>query len=269
MDTLLARLERRFGRYAPSGLTWWLVGLQGIVYFLIYARPELASDFTLSPEALANGEVWRLLTFLFMPWSVGRGVLGPVWMVFAMMMLHTIGTSLEAQWGSFRFDFFLLLATLGTIASSLVFGSVTNQYILTSLWLAFAVEFPDYTILLFFILPVKAKWLGLLSGGLLAWALVTGDMGTRAGIVVAMAAFLFFCGPTLLARLRGLAGAQGQSRRSDRYRADSAPVRRSRVCARCGKSEKDDPRLEFRVCDCPEKCGGRLTEYCLEHARAH
>ena len=42
-----------------------------------------------------------------------------------------------------------------------------------------------------------------------------------------------------------------------------------RVCAKCGRSEKDDPNLEFRVCDCQEKCHGRLTEYCIEHARAH
>ena len=29
------------------------------------------------------------------------------------------------------------------------------------------------------------------------------------------------------------------------------------------------PTLEFRVCDCQEKCGGKLTEYCIEHARNH
>jgi hypothetical protein len=269
MDRLLTILERRLGRFAPSNLTYWLVGLQGAAYILLYARPELMSDFVLAPALVARGEVWRLVTFLFMPWSTGNGILGPLWMVFAMMMLYTIGTSLESAWGSFRFDAYLLIAMAATILSSLLFGGVTNQFIMTSLWLAFAVEFPDYEILLFFILPVKMKWLGLLSGAYLVWGFITGGMAERAGTLVAMAAFALFCGRTLLDRARGIAGVRSRSKAMDRYRADSTPVRRVRVCARCGKSEKDDPRLEFRVCDCQEKCGGRLTDYCLEHARNH
>ena len=269
MDSLLSKLERRLGRFAPVNLTLWLVGLQAAAYIVIRLKPEAESDFMLAPSLVAQGEVWRLVTFLFLPWQVGGGVLGPIWMIFAMMMLYTVGTSLEAAWGSFRYDAFLLLATLATIASSLVFGGVTNQYILTSLWLAFAVEFPDYEILLFFILPVKMKWLGLLGGGFIIWDLITGGMAARVGITVAMAAFLLFCGQTLLARLRGVAGVPARGRKFDRLRAESAPQRRVRVCARCGASENDDPKLEFRVCDCQERCGGRLTEYCLAHAKAH
>ena len=269
MDSLLTNLERRFGRFAPSNLTLWMVGLQAAAYIVIKLRPEAAGDFVLAPAAVAQGEVWRLATFLFLPWQVGGGILGPVWMVFAMMMLYTVGNSLEAAWGSFRYDAFLLLAALATVGSSLVFGGVTNQFILTSLWLAFAVEFPNYEILLFFILPVKMKWLGLLGGASLVWQLVQGSLADRVGIVVAMTAFFLFCGQTLLARARGVATVRARGKELGRFRAEPPPARRVRVCARCGKSEKDDPKLEFRVCDCAEKCGGRLTEYCLEHARAH
>ena len=85
---------------------------------MLYARPELYVEFTLEPHSLAKGEWWRLLTFLFLPWSVGRGGLNAFFALFALQMLYMVGSSLEAQWGSFRFDVFYLLAALFTIASN-------------------------------------------------------------------------------------------------------------------------------------------------------
>lgn len=271
MDRLLNRLERRFGRYAPSGIIFWLVALSGAVYLILYVRPELYLDFTLEPHSLARGEVWRLLTFLFLPWSLGRTGLGPFFTVFALLFLYTIGSSLEAQWGSFRFDVFYVLAAVATVASSLLFGAVTNFYINQSLLLAFATEFPEYEIRLFLVLPLKMKWLGLLEVGLLLYQLWVGGPAERAGILVAMSAFLLFCGGTLVERARGRAALVARrGALSPAAAAFSPPEKRKpRVCARCGKSEADDPNLEFRVCDCAERCHGKLTEYCIEHARAH
>lgn len=269
MDRLLATLERRIGRYAPANITYWLVGLSGLVYLLLMARPDLAEAFTLTREGLSRGEVWRLATFLFMPWSSASGTFGPLLTLFALFFLYTIGTSLEAEWGTFRFDLFYALAALGTVASSLVFGSVTNFFINESLFLAFATVFPEYEILLFLVLPVRVKWLGLLAGAALAWQFLGGTMPERAAIVVALGAWLLFCGPTFLAHLRGRAGGVQKARRASRWQEIAAPVARPpRVCALCGKSEKDDPKLDFRVCTCA-RCGGKATTYCLEHARSH
>jgi hypothetical protein len=270
MDRVLTRLERRFGRLAPSGMIVWLVGFTALAYLVLYARPELYVEFTLEPHSLANGEWWRLLTFLFLPWSVGRGGLNAFFALFALQMLYMVGSSLEAEWGSFRFDAFYLLAALATIASSLIFGSVTNLYINESLFLAFATEFPEYEILLFFILPVKMKWVGIGTGALLVYQMAVGGTAQRVGMLVAMAAFLLFCGGTLVERLRGRAVATSRRRTQGQSAAAFAPVvPRARVCARCGRSSKDEPGLEFRVCDCAEKCHGKLTEYCIDHARAH
>lgn len=271
MDRLLNRLERRFGRHAPSGIIAWVVGFTALAYLVLYVRPELYVEFTLEPHSLAQGEWWRLLTFLFLPWSVGRGGLNAFFALFALQMLYVVGSSLEGQWGSFRFDAFYLLAALATIASSLLFGSVTNLYINESLFLAFATEFPDYQILLFFVLPVKMKWVGLGTGALLLYQFALGGMPQRAGMLVAMGAFLLFCGGTLVQRLRGRALEASRRRVQEKSGAGAfAPVaRRARVCARCGRSSVDEPDLEFRVCDCAEKCHGKLTEYCIEHARAH
>ena len=246
MESWLNKLERRLGKYAPHNLTLWIVGLSGLVYVLSYASPAFLDLLVLDPEAVAHGEVWRLVTFLFLPWGGGgRGAFGPILTIVALMFLYTVGTSLEAEWGSFKFDFYYLVGVVATIVASLLFGPVTNAFLNLSLLLAFATVFPDYEILLFFILPVKMKWLGLLD-----------------------AAWLLFCGGPLLARVRGQAAVTSRRKRfSGSF--SPAPERRPRVCAKCGRSDKDDPNLEFRVCDCEEKCRGQLTDYCIEHARAH
>jgi hypothetical protein len=262
VEKLLARLERRFGRHAPEGMILWIVGISGALHLLVFARADAAPLLWLDPDAVLRGEVWRVVTFLFAPTGPVTGT-GLLWTALGLWFLHTIGTALEAQWGSFRFDVFFLLGALATLAVGFIVGPVSGRYVAEALLLAFAVEFPDYEVLLL-ILPVKVKYLGFLSGGLMVYALVTGDLATRAAVGVALANFLLFCGPTLRSRLRG-AGVV----RRNAAPAFAPPVRKMRVCAKCGRSEADDPKLEFRVCDCQEKCRGKLTEYCLDHARAH
>lgn len=263
MERLLARLERRFGRYAPEGIVLWIVGLSGALHLLVYARPEAARLLWLDPAAVLRGEVWRVFTFLFAP-TGPVSLTGLFWTALGLWFLHTMGSALEGQWGSFRFDLFFVLGALGTLAIAFAVGPVPGTYVAEGLLLAFALEFPDYEVLLI-ILPVKVKYLGVLSGGLMIWALVSGDWATRAAVGVALGDFLLFCGGALASRLRGAAGI---SRRTA-ARGFAPLERKARVCARCGRSDADDPTLEFRVCDCQEKCHGKLTEYCIDHARAH
>ena len=110
------------------------------------------------------------------------------------------------------------------------------------------------------------KYLGILSAGLMAYQFVGGDLVTRAVIAVAVADVLLFCGSTLRALLRRPGGRRVRQKAAPAF----APApRKARVCAKCGRSDADYPNLEFRVCDCQEKCRGKLTEYCIDHARAH
>lgn len=262
MEKLLARLERRLGRHAPEGIILWMVGLSGALHLLVFARPDAAHLLRLDPAAVLQGEVWRVVTFLFAPTGPVSGT-GLLWVALGLWFLHTMGSALEAQWGSFRFDLFVLLGALGTLAVGFAVGPVTGRYVAEALLLAFAAEFPEYEVLLL-VLPVKVKYLGLLSAVLMIWALVGGDLATRAAVAVAAADFLLFCGGTLRSRLRGAGGP-----RRRKAAPAFAPERKARVCAKCGRSNSDDPNLEFRVCDCQEKCHGKLTEYCIDHARAH
>ena len=265
MEKVLARLERRFGRYAPQGIILWMVGLSGVLHLLVFARPDVAHLLWLDPGAVLQGEVWRAFTFLFAP-TGPITMTGLFWTALGLWFLHTMGSSLEAQWGAFRFDLFVLIGWLGTLAIAFVVGPVPGTFVATALLLAFAVEFPEYEVLLI-ILPVKVKWLGLLSGGWMVWQLISGGLQIRAAILVALGDFLLFCGGNLRGLLRGAAKTGG--RRKAAPEGFGPVARRTRVCAKCGRSDADDRSLEFRVCDCQERCHGKLTEYCLEHARSH
>src|SRR5258708_29717516 len=102
MDRVLTRLERRFGRLAPSGMIVWLVGFTALAYLVLYVRPELYVEFTLEPHSLANGEWWRLLTFLFLPSSVRPSGPYAFFPPFRLQKTQFSGSSLAAQWGAFR-----------------------------------------------------------------------------------------------------------------------------------------------------------------------
>jgi len=262
VEKLLARLERRLGRYAPQGIILWAVGISGALHLLVFARPEIAHLLWLDPDAVMSGEVWRVLTFLFAPTGPVTGT-GLLWTAFGLWFLHTMGTALEAQWGSFRFDLFLFVGAAATLAVCFVIGPVTGRHVGAALLLAFAAEFPDFEVLLL-ILPVKVKYLGLFSAALMIYELVTGSLASQAAVGVGLGTFLLFCGSTLRSRMRGTSGVRRKA-----APAFAPAPRKTRVCAKCGKSDADDPNLEFRVCDCQDRCRGKLTEYCLEHARAH
>src|SRR5256885_6920865 len=182
----------------------WIVGISGALHLLVFARPDVAHLLWLYPDAVLRGEVWRVVTFLFAPTGPVTGY-GRLWTAIGLWFLHTMGSALEAQWGSFRFDLFFFLGALGTLAVGFVLGPVSGRYVAEALLLAFAAEFPDFEVLLL-ILPVKVKYLGLFSGGLMVYALISGDFATRAAVAVALGAFLIFCGGTLRSRMRGARG---------------------------------------------------------------
>lgn len=58
------------------------------------------------PELILQGQVWRLVTFIFSPLSVGGGFWGPFFFAVTTYFYYWIGSSLERQWGSTRFTVF-------------------------------------------------------------------------------------------------------------------------------------------------------------------
>jgi hypothetical protein len=269
MERFLSGLDRRFGRYAPENVIVFIVGLTGILHLVAFARPELLPLFWLDRAAVMRGEIWRVVTFLFAASGPITSMFALVWWFLGLWLVYTMGSSLEAQWGALRFDLFFLAGGLGTLAVGFLFGPVTGSALASAMLLAFAAEFPEFQIMLMMILPIKMKWVGLLTAGYLVYALFTGTFAERVAIGVAVADLVVFCGGVLKDRLRGVSRGVQQSRRVQPDNGFGPPPRKTRVCARCGRSSADDSRLEFRVCDCQERCGGKLTEYCIDHAKNH
>jgi hypothetical protein len=259
MDRLLARLERRFGRFAIPNLIAYVVGGMALVWALAFVRPYVVERMMLDMDAVRRGEVWRLFTFLFIPSTTS-----PIWILLNLYFTWWVGSSLEQHWGAFKFNVYYLVGVLGTICAAVVAGPQSNTYLDWSLLLAFAALFPESTVLLF-IVPVRVKWLGLALAVYLAYLGMKGDWSTRAAILAAVGNYFLFFSGHWWDRWKGRSLAVRQKARREQSRPSGTSFGQ-RECAICGAREADG--VDIRVCSC-EKCGGQSRALCLEHARNH
>jgi hypothetical protein len=261
MDRLLARLERSIGKYAIGNLTALIVAGMAAVFLMSMLRPDLLGLLTLDIHAVEHGQIWRLFTYLFLPYSSSI-----YWIIFALFFFYYVGSSLEAHWGSFQFNVYYLAGMVGTtVAAILTDGAQTNFWLNMSVVLAFGTLFPDEEFR-FLLIPIgiPAKWIALLDAGYMAYELVVGDWTQRAAILAAMGGYFLFFSGTLLGMFRG---RNLQVRQAARRASMGPPPKpeTGRVCAICGASQDDG--ADIRVCTCA-KCGGPRN-LCLEHARNH
>jgi membrane associated rhomboid family serine protease len=259
MERLLARLERRIGKYAIGNLTAVIVAGMAAVFLLDMVRPDLTGLFTLDLDEVRHGQVWRLVSYLFLPRTQNL-----LWIFFSLGFVYYIGSSLEAHWGSFRFNVYYLVGMVGTTVAAVLTSSEQKNYWLNlSLMLAFGTLFPDEEIYFFFV-GIPAKWLALVDAGYMVLGLVRGDWPERAAILASTSAYFLFFSGTLLALLRS---RNLQVRQAARRASMGPPAKAEsgRVCAICGARQDDG--ADIRVCTCA-KCGGPRS-LCLEHARNH
>lgn len=279
----LDRLERKYHKYAIPNLIQYIVGGMAIVFVFNVMNPGILSSLYFEPNLVLQGQVWRLLTFLFIPRTTSF-----FWIIFSLLFTFFVGRTLEQYWGTFKFNVYYLIGALGTIVVGILLGLVSsgpvylyNDYLNMSLFLALCMMIPEYEIRIYMILPVKLKYLGYVYGGFLGLqllvSLVTGTWSTVLEIVISMANFLIFFGPGLLNkrkqnyRRQQFKQANRQPHKT-RTRTKKPGTKEGQViqvafhcCEVCGKTEVDDPNLEFRYCS---KCGGR-HEYCSEHILDH
>lgn len=263
MDRLLARAERKLGRFAIERLPTFIVGGMAIVFLLTYSKPELYQQLTLDPSR-ALSEPWRFITYFFLPNSTHL-----VWILFSLYWTWLVGSNLESEWGAFKLNVYYFLGALGTTLAAWITGEPQGNFWLnTSLFFAFATVFPSYPIYLFFIVRIRVKWLALVTLAFIGFYFFQGDVGTKAAIGVALGNYLVFFGGHLVRLARGQKVQAEQAVRRAAFRP--APEREpehaaERACAICGARQDDG--ADIRVCSC-DKCGGP-RELCLEHARNH
>lgn len=250
-----------------------------VLMLLTQANDANAMSFlTFNLNALLHGEVWRLVTFVFVP-----AYSSPFALLISLYFYYWIGSTLERQWGTAKFNLYYisgaLLTVLGVVLASLITGNpyltaAGTGYVNLSMFFAFAFLFPDTTVLLFFILPVRMKWLAYLDGALFAFDIIKA-IGAHnwAGVVlpiVALLNFAVFIWPEVH-YLKERAKYQNsrktvQFRQAQQQQAKQAQQQGYRhKCAVCGRTDTDYPDLQFRYCS---KCVGYHC-FCQDHIFNH
>jgi len=265
--SLLNRLEALLRRWAIPNLTGIIIGGQ-VALFIVYTLKagqggggDAFSNLYLIPSKVLEGEYWRVLTFPFIPFSTHF-----LWVFISWMLFYMFGSSLENLWGTVRYNLFLGIGLLASLAAAFATLAVnpdyvaSNQFLYGTVFLAFARLFPDFTLNLFFILPIKIKWLALLAWIGYGVELVSGSWMTRLLVFASVANYLIFFGRDHLQDLKS-----GQRRRS--YQAKTKAATKSLVhqCRVCGLDSDTSPKTLFRYCS---KCAGQCC-YCPEHIQDH
>lgn len=195
----LRKLERHLQWMAIPNIAILIVTLQALGSLLVMSNPAWRYQLALDPQRVMMGEYYRLVTYLALPLSTH-----PLWMIFVLWFLYFVLNTIENQWGAFKTTLYVLISMLATIAYCLTTGYVVDQvgHFESTLFLAAACLFPNMEILLFFVVPVKLKWLAMVTGGLVLWEFFGSGWHGRGYLLVIYANFLVFFAPALLERLR-------------------------------------------------------------------
>lgn len=256
-------LETKFGRLAIPGLLRIVVAFNALVYILYKMNPGFIGMLTLNPARVLHGEVWRLATYIFIPQFGG---LFPDFLsvILYLWFLWFIGDGLEQSMGAFRLNLFYLVGMAGTTVAAFFFGSSFSSAILNaSLFYAFARYYPDIEIYLFFVLPVKVKWLAWISAFFLLVITPVMLPGSRMlyyiSVMIMLANYLIFFGPEIW---RDAGHRATVAQRRQKFENTRVPESEAlHCCAVCKRTELTNPDLDFRV-------GPDGNDYCTEHLPA-
>lgn len=236
--SLLDRVERVFGRYTlPNLLPILLVG-QVLVYLFVATEAVDPFQLMLNSGLVLEGQVWRAVTFMLLPLNDS-----PLWFALGVYITWLMGSALEKAWGEVRFALFVSTAWFLTVVSSFLFpGAVFgNQFILGLLTLGFAKLYPDFEFLMFFIIPMKVKYIGWIMWGMYAMAFLGGPWPVRAMVLSAVAAWWLFFGGEVMQ------SAQSKKRKAvyEKKTKGNAQIP-MHTCEKCGKTNLSHPQMDFR-----------------------
>lgn len=279
----LDRFCAKHPRLGIPGLMRFIVIGNVLVYLLdafSLSGARLASAWlSFSAPAILSGQVWRLITFVFVPYTYQ----GIFFFAITLYFYYFIGTALEREWGSNKFTIFYFFGVLLNILVGFLVGGASMYYVNMSMFFAFATLYPDLQFLLFFIIPVKAKWLAWFDAGYFAFAIVQYLVGGHflmalIPIVAVLNYLLFFAadisdlfsGAKRKAQFR--AAASGNNQRYGGPKVVNFHDRKTQTkenylhrCAVCGITDVSAPQMEFRYCS---RCNGYYC-YCAQHINTH
>ncbi len=284
-ESFSAKMERKLSKYAIKNITLYLIICYAFGYIIELVNKDFINFMSLEPAYILRGQVWRLFTWLVIPPSESN-------LFFVLIMLYfyySIGRSLEMVWGTYRLNVYLISGMIYTILGSFALYGVmlalgapamttfglafSTTYINLSIFLAYAATFPDMRVLLFFLIPVKVKVLGIIYVVVLLYECIS--IGINYGLLIGMVYWvvigvsllnfiIFFVTSRNRVKLNPAQMKQRMEYKHTVKKAESNPISKHK-CAVCGRTSDSNPELEFRFCS---KCQGNY-EYCNDHIFSH
>ncbi len=255
-------------RFGIANLAMYIAIGQVIVGVLSLLHPlrGLAGLLVFSRVNILHGEVWRLLSFIFVPTSIN-----PFYLLLGCYVTYWTGQMLEREWGTAKFSLFYLGGVVLSIAGGLILGVADIYYIHLSFFLVIATMYSEMQVLFMFVLPIKMKWLALLDVALI---LLEGLENGPFVILLAVPSFVnyfIFTWPFWSMKL-GFARRRADPQVINFKRAQRQAQKKAKEtggymhkCAVCGLTDQDAPDMEFRYCS---KCDGYYC-YCANHINNH
>jgi len=261
--TWLEHLEVKFGHWGLEGLIRYISVLMLIVFFLDQSGMLPYHMLHLNRDSIMNGEIWRLFTFLLIPASKNF-----LFLIFELSILVMCADGLESEWGTFKLTVYYAVGAFSNILVALMMPDVqfSSYFIYMSLFLGFATIFPDYEILLFLILPVKIKYLAMISGGFMLYNLAFAPIYVKIAIALTVGNYLLFFAPYAITGIRH--NRRQQARAAEFEKASTRNEEYRHKCSVCGITDVSNPESQFRYCTCP-RCGEHGTAFCLDHLKEH
>ena len=245
------------------------VSIANVVFWLVGAvNPVLLSYLRFDPYLVLRGQIWRIVTFALYPPSTGMLAF------IAFYFYYWIGTTLEQYWGTPKFNLYFFSGILLTLLYGFLIYFITGiriqlnaEYVYLSMFFSFAAMFPDMQVLLFFVIPIKMKWLALVDAAFFVMGVISTAFPVNLLPVVAVLNFFVFCGGELLRAVprRPTAGTVNFRRASAKIRREQRDRLYTHKCAVCGRTDTDHPELEFRYCS---RCAGYHC-FCQDHINNH
>jgi len=173
-----------FYGYFPTGVKWLLIVNTAVFILTGLLGSSFADDISLlalAPVAVVfHFAIWQLVTYLFLH--------GGVWhLVFNMLTLWMFGSPLERDWGTRRFLKYYFICGIGAGLCDVLLNAVLGHWntrtigasgAIYGLLLAFGVCYPDQTVLMNFLFPIKAKYMVMIYAAIELWM----SIGVNSGV---------------------------------------------------------------------------------------
>lgn len=260
--TVFDRLERRFGWLAFPGFLRYYALLQILVFVLQLVRPDIGEILAFDRAKIFSGEIWRVATMFFSNSQFGKPTLINIaFLIFAVNFVFMVSDGLENAWGSFKASLFYYTGILLVLLASFIYPWAipsSGIALFGAAFIAFATLFPKVEILLFFVIPVQVRFLGMFAGGVVLLGAISQPV-LLPFYLAAYANYFIWAG---IPALRGTAKLIESGKRKQRFNSGKATASVAfHTCAVCQKTDVSDPHAEFRIgSDGEEYCSGHLPE---------